>query len=84
MDLVILMHGQLTRATPELIPPSPNYHTTPTRGHFSSRYIYRASLPCTAGLLWHWARTRDMPTMIRYLVNLVPRPQVRRQKPSSS
>ncbi|GFW97461.1 hypothetical protein TNCV_4991371 [Trichonephila clavipes] len=30
--------------------PSPNYHTTPTGGRFSSRQIYRASLPYTAGL----------------------------------
>ncbi|GFV95695.1 hypothetical protein TNCV_2033811, partial [Trichonephila clavipes] len=27
MDLVILKHGQMTRATPELAAPSPNYHT---------------------------------------------------------
>ncbi|GFY00175.1 hypothetical protein TNCV_2835321 [Trichonephila clavipes] len=26
--------------------------------------------PYTADLLWHWARTRDMPTMIRYLDHL--------------
>ncbi|GFU21090.1 hypothetical protein TNCV_4741691 [Trichonephila clavipes] len=28
--------------------PSPNYHTTPTGRRFSSRQIYRASLPYTA------------------------------------
>ncbi|GFU30948.1 hypothetical protein TNCV_1406571 [Trichonephila clavipes] len=39
MDLVILKHGQMTRATPELAPPSPNYHTSPMRGHFSYRWI---------------------------------------------
>ncbi|GFY20558.1 hypothetical protein TNCV_211901 [Trichonephila clavipes] len=27
MDLVILKNGQMTRATPELAPLSPNYHT---------------------------------------------------------
>ncbi|GFV77003.1 hypothetical protein TNCV_690731 [Trichonephila clavipes] len=32
-DHVILNHGQVTRTTPELAPPSPNYHTTPTGGH---------------------------------------------------
>ncbi|GFV91011.1 hypothetical protein TNCV_1248951 [Trichonephila clavipes] len=38
-DHVILNHGQVTWTTPELAPPSPNYHTTPTGGHFSSRQI---------------------------------------------
>ncbi|GFY02888.1 uncharacterized protein TNCV_3507681 [Trichonephila clavipes] len=32
MDHVILNHGQVTWTTPELAPPSPNYHTTPTGG----------------------------------------------------
>ncbi|GFW27047.1 hypothetical protein TNCV_92731 [Trichonephila clavipes] len=49
-DHVILNHGQVTWTTPELAPPSPNYHTTPTGGRFSSRQIERASLPYTAGL----------------------------------
>ncbi|GFT53494.1 hypothetical protein TNCV_3324771 [Trichonephila clavipes] len=31
-DHVILNHGQVTWTTPELAPPSPNYHTTPA-GH---------------------------------------------------
>ncbi|GFT33828.1 hypothetical protein TNCV_4383341 [Trichonephila clavipes] len=30
-DLVILNHDQLKRTTPELEPPSPNYHTAPMR-----------------------------------------------------
>ncbi|GFW95990.1 hypothetical protein TNCV_4174171 [Trichonephila clavipes] len=34
-DHVILNHGQVTWTTPELAPPSPNYHTTPTGGRFS-------------------------------------------------
>ncbi|GFU19793.1 DDE_3 domain-containing protein [Trichonephila clavipes] len=34
-DHVILNHGQVTWTTPELVP-SPNYHTTPTGGRFSS------------------------------------------------
>ncbi|GFU05740.1 hypothetical protein TNCV_1005221 [Trichonephila clavipes] len=34
-----LNHGQVTWTTPELAPPSPNYHTTPTGGRFSSRQI---------------------------------------------
>ncbi|GFV28450.1 hypothetical protein TNCV_3984011 [Trichonephila clavipes] len=36
---VILNHGQVTWTTPELAPSSPNYHTTPTGGRFSSRQI---------------------------------------------
>ncbi|GFU91983.1 hypothetical protein TNCV_3766081 [Trichonephila clavipes] len=31
--------GQVTRTTPELPSPSPNYHTTPTGRRFSSRQI---------------------------------------------
>ncbi|GFV31736.1 hypothetical protein TNCV_2442071 [Trichonephila clavipes] len=38
-DHVFLDHGQVTWTTPELAPPSPNYHTIPTRGRFSSRQI---------------------------------------------
>ncbi|GFT13964.1 hypothetical protein TNCV_2615961 [Trichonephila clavipes] len=38
-DHVILNHGQVTWTTPELAPSSPNYHTTPTGGRFSSRQI---------------------------------------------
>ncbi|GFW40458.1 lachesin [Trichonephila clavipes] len=38
-DHVILKHGQVTWTTPELSPPSPNYHTTLTGGRFSSRQI---------------------------------------------
>ncbi|GFW89760.1 hypothetical protein TNCV_4069591 [Trichonephila clavipes] len=37
-DHVILNHGQVTWTTPEQ-PPSPNYHFTPTGGHFSSQQI---------------------------------------------
>ncbi|GFU37266.1 hypothetical protein TNCV_4272631 [Trichonephila clavipes] len=38
-DHVILNHGQVTWTTHELASPSPNYHTTPTGGRFSSRHI---------------------------------------------
>ncbi|GFV33661.1 hypothetical protein TNCV_4567761 [Trichonephila clavipes] len=34
-DLVLLNHGQGSRTTPELVPPSPNFHTTPTGRHLS-------------------------------------------------
>ncbi|GFT70956.1 hypothetical protein TNCV_694891 [Trichonephila clavipes] len=46
-DHVILNHDQVTWTTPELVPPSPNNHTTPSGGRFSSRQIQRASLPYT-------------------------------------
>ncbi|GFU71588.1 hypothetical protein TNCV_3035281 [Trichonephila clavipes] len=36
---VLLNHGQVTWTTLELVPLSPNYHTTPTGGRFSSRQI---------------------------------------------
>ncbi|GFS56438.1 hypothetical protein TNCV_4302681 [Trichonephila clavipes] len=49
-DHVILSHSQVTWTTPELGPPSPNYHKASTEGHLSSRQIKRASLPYTAGL----------------------------------
>ncbi|GFV23124.1 uncharacterized protein TNCV_1709941 [Trichonephila clavipes] len=39
LDHVILNHGQVTWMTPELAPPSPNFHTTPTGGRFSSTDI---------------------------------------------
>ncbi|GFY26918.1 uncharacterized protein TNCV_930591 [Trichonephila clavipes] len=38
-DHVILNHGKVTWTTPELAPPSPNYHTTPTGVRFSSRLL---------------------------------------------
>ncbi|GFS91505.1 hypothetical protein TNCV_1139401 [Trichonephila clavipes] len=82
MDLVILKNGQMTRATPELEPPSPNYHTNERTFQLSIDLTGIAALH--GGSFLHWARTRDMPTMIRYLDHLIPRPQVRRQKPSSS
>ncbi|GFV22648.1 hypothetical protein TNCV_2078381 [Trichonephila clavipes] len=34
-DLVILDHGQMTRRTPELVPTSLNFLTTPTGGRLS-------------------------------------------------
>ncbi|GFX29809.1 hypothetical protein TNCV_4749381 [Trichonephila clavipes] len=35
IDLVNLNHAQVTRTTPELSPPSPNFDTTSTGGHFN-------------------------------------------------
>ncbi|GFU82952.1 hypothetical protein TNCV_4254081 [Trichonephila clavipes] len=46
MDLAILNLGQVTRMTPELSPPSPNYHTTPTGG--ASTYL-RCIVPLHTG-----------------------------------
>ncbi|GFX12360.1 hypothetical protein TNCV_64061 [Trichonephila clavipes] len=42
MDLVILNHGQVARTTPELAPPSPNYHTNGRTSELST------DLSCTA------------------------------------
>ncbi|GFU84749.1 hypothetical protein TNCV_2126901 [Trichonephila clavipes] len=45
-DLVVLNHGQVMSTTPELEPTSPNFHTTPTKGHLSLDIftVYRTSL----------------------------------------
>ncbi|GFV60920.1 hypothetical protein TNCV_925341 [Trichonephila clavipes] len=43
-DHVILNHGQVTWTTPELAPPSPNYHTTPT-GFLFEEGIVRMERP---------------------------------------
>ncbi|GFX09721.1 hypothetical protein TNCV_653201 [Trichonephila clavipes] len=52
--------------TPELALLSPNYHTTPTKGRFSSRQVYRASLPYTAVISGTGLELPEMPAMIRY------------------
>ncbi|GFT59041.1 uncharacterized protein TNCV_186321 [Trichonephila clavipes] len=39
LALVILNHGHVTKTTPEITPPSSNFHTTPTGGRLSSRQI---------------------------------------------
>ncbi|GFU76973.1 hypothetical protein TNCV_4521291 [Trichonephila clavipes] len=62
-DLIILIHGQVTRTTHELAPASPNLHTPSTGGRLSSRQILRASLPCMVGIQLYWARTHDTPAM---------------------
>ncbi|GFV75856.1 hypothetical protein TNCV_1454531 [Trichonephila clavipes] len=48
-DHVILDHGQVTWATPELAPTSPNYHTTP---HHTNGRTFQLSidLECIAAL----------------------------------
>ncbi|GBM86257.1 hypothetical protein AVEN_264508-1 [Araneus ventricosus] len=44
-DLVILNLGQMT--TPELTPPSPNFHTTPTGGRLATMYDLTCNRPHT-------------------------------------
>ncbi|GBM16321.1 hypothetical protein AVEN_194059-1 [Araneus ventricosus] len=44
-DLVILNHGQMTRTTPELAHPSPNFHATLTGGHLATTYDLACSRP---------------------------------------
>ncbi|GFV17468.1 hypothetical protein TNCV_4323341 [Trichonephila clavipes] len=70
----------MTRATPELAPPL--LTTAPTNEDISALDRFNVIAALHGGSLWHWARTRDMPTMIRYLDHLIPRPQdCRCQKP---
>ncbi|GFU85845.1 hypothetical protein TNCV_2036761 [Trichonephila clavipes] len=38
-DLTILNHGQVTRTTPGVAPPSPNFHATSMEGRLNSRQI---------------------------------------------
>ncbi|GFX57286.1 hypothetical protein TNCV_2965651 [Trichonephila clavipes] len=40
-----LNHGQVTRMTPEMAPPSPNFHATPTGGHLSVDVFNRHQPP---------------------------------------
>ncbi|GFW99835.1 hypothetical protein TNCV_3420641 [Trichonephila clavipes] len=44
MDLVILSHGQVTKSTPELATPSPNYHTNGRTFDLSTDLMSIASL----------------------------------------
>ncbi|GFX20871.1 hypothetical protein TNCV_79261 [Trichonephila clavipes] len=44
MDHVILNHGQVTWTTPELAPPSPNYHTNGRTFQLSTDLTYIAAL----------------------------------------
>ncbi|GFU58488.1 hypothetical protein TNCV_697491 [Trichonephila clavipes] len=52
-DHVILNHGQVTWTTPELAPPSPNYHTNGRTFQLST------DLTCIAALHGNWARSCD-------------------------
>ncbi|GBM32642.1 hypothetical protein AVEN_89640-1 [Araneus ventricosus] len=46
-DLVILNRGQMTRTTPELASPSPNFRATPTRGRLATTYDLACNGPNT-------------------------------------
>ncbi|GFV42235.1 DUF4817 domain-containing protein [Trichonephila clavipes] len=50
MDLVFLIHGKVTRTTPELSPTSPNFHTIPMGGSLSSERFNVYHPLYTAGL----------------------------------
>ncbi|GFX04800.1 hypothetical protein TNCV_2247831 [Trichonephila clavipes] len=57
-DHVILNLGQVTGTTPELAPPL--LTTNHTNGRtFQHSTDLTCIVPYTAGLKWHWARTRD-------------------------
>ncbi|GFV10663.1 hypothetical protein TNCV_1907011 [Trichonephila clavipes] len=49
MDHIILNHGQVTRTTPELVSPYPNFHTTPTEGRLSLNIFDVYRLPLHGG-----------------------------------
>ncbi|GBN80921.1 hypothetical protein AVEN_213904-1, partial [Araneus ventricosus] len=46
-DLVILNHGQMTRTTPELVPPSSSFHATPTGGRLATTHDLMRNRPHT-------------------------------------
>ncbi|GBM36875.1 hypothetical protein AVEN_82859-1 [Araneus ventricosus] len=46
-DLVILNLGQMTRTTPELAPPSLNFHATPTGGRLTTMFDLTCNRPHT-------------------------------------
>ncbi|GBN42187.1 hypothetical protein AVEN_174954-1, partial [Araneus ventricosus] len=44
----------MTRTTPELAPPSPNFHATPTGGRLTTTYDFSVQqAPYTADLQWN-------------------------------
>ncbi|GFV89730.1 hypothetical protein TNCV_827221 [Trichonephila clavipes] len=61
MNLVILNNGQRMRTTPELKPPSPNFHTAPTGRRSIEGNSTCVNTLLTAGLQLHEARTHDTP-----------------------
>ncbi|GBN57575.1 hypothetical protein AVEN_17322-1, partial [Araneus ventricosus] len=50
-DLVILNQGQMTRTTPELAPPSPNFRATPTGGRLVTTYDLSCRRPHTRRII---------------------------------
>ncbi|GFX71039.1 hypothetical protein TNCV_3648041 [Trichonephila clavipes] len=52
-DFIIFNHSQVTRATPELLPSSSNFHTTPSREHSASTDLTCIGYLYSAGLQWH-------------------------------
>ncbi|GFV13060.1 hypothetical protein TNCV_1987151 [Trichonephila clavipes] len=63
----MLNHDQVTRTTPELAPPSLNYHTNGKTFELSTDLT--CVNPPTLGV-FSGIRTRDMPAKIRYLDEL--------------
>ncbi|GFW40394.1 hypothetical protein TNCV_1019521 [Trichonephila clavipes] len=58
---VILNHGQLMKTTPELVPPSPNYQITPTRGRLSFDKFNALETLCTVCLQRYHALSHNTP-----------------------
>ncbi|GBM53709.1 hypothetical protein AVEN_56407-1 [Araneus ventricosus] len=51
----------MMRTTPELVPPSPNFRTTPVRGHLAHTDLTCTTPAYTAVLRWNWFRTGNPP-----------------------
>ncbi|GFW60766.1 hypothetical protein TNCV_571121 [Trichonephila clavipes] len=64
-DQGILNHGQVTRTTPELAPPL--LTTIPHQQEDELSIDLTCIAALHGGSWWYWARTHDMPAMIRYL-----------------
>ncbi|GBM46773.1 hypothetical protein AVEN_6054-1 [Araneus ventricosus] len=47
MDLVFLNRGQMTRTTPVMASPSPNFRATPMGGHLATTYDLTCNRPHT-------------------------------------
>ncbi|GFW83188.1 hypothetical protein TNCV_3237351 [Trichonephila clavipes] len=70
MNLVILDHGQVTRTTPELTLPSPNYHTNEITFKLSTENVHLALI----------RRRWFVVRRILYKGTLAPNPRCRRRR----
>ncbi|GBM98301.1 hypothetical protein AVEN_217698-1 [Araneus ventricosus] len=65
----------MTRTTPELAPPSPDFHATPTGGRLTTTYDLTCNRPHTRRIFSGiGSRTWNPPASTRYLTTRPPRP----------